>query len=490
MPTGSSEALVRQYVERVLNRGDLTGGRDLLAANFKRYLSPGGAPIDADGLRQHLADRRAAFPDWHLVLEDVEIYGDCVIFRGTVRATHRGTFEALAPTGRILAVSDAETVRIENGTIAEHWGGVDLEAVLNQLGAGSHREAEPNLRYRLNPVLSPQELAPSGNADCINNVGQITGEVRNGRKVDRAVLWQAGAQIELDARLVGQKGAVAADYPTALKDIVESSAQAINDCGEIAGSVKGATGKTRAYFLQGSGVTTLGTLGDGESVANAINGLGQIVGSSSAVFGQPGQAFLWQRATGMRSLAGPEMVSSSAEGINNAGEVVGSYKSVLEDGNATARRACLWRAGEAIPLASLGGTLSRAHAINNAGQVAGQSDQAGRGGTYAVVWQAGAPAEPPTVLGTLGGSSSRALGLSDDGAIVGQCSDASGFFFAVYWEPGNPSPVKLGGPGTIANHINNHGQIVGRVERLVVNGQETGDPGPALFWNIFPVRWI
>ena len=134
MSTEDNKLLVRRYVEQILNRGNMAVADELLAPNYKRYISPSAVPLTVDVQRQRLAGIRAAFPDWHLTLEDIIAEEDRVAFRATIRGTHKGAFQNVAPTGKEVTVSALDIVRIENGKFIEHWGGPDLFNLLQQLG--------------------------------------------------------------------------------------------------------------------------------------------------------------------------------------------------------------------------------------------------------------------------------------------------------------------------------------------------------------------
>ena len=135
MSTEENKSLVHRYVEQILNRGNMAVADELLASDYKRYISPTTAPLSVDVQKQRLAGIRTAFPDWHLTVEDMIADGDRVSFRATIRGTHKGAFQSIPPTGNAVTVSALDIVRIENGKIAEHWGGPDLLNLLQQLGA-------------------------------------------------------------------------------------------------------------------------------------------------------------------------------------------------------------------------------------------------------------------------------------------------------------------------------------------------------------------
>lgn len=135
MTSQDIESLVHRYVEEVFNGGKFEVLDDLLSPHYKRYLSPTTAPLTPETQKQRLAGLRAAFPDIHLTIEDLIVQGDKAAFRVTLRGTQRGAFQGIGPTGKTVAVSAFDIVRIENGRFSEHWGGPDMLSLLQQLGA-------------------------------------------------------------------------------------------------------------------------------------------------------------------------------------------------------------------------------------------------------------------------------------------------------------------------------------------------------------------
>ena len=135
MSLEQNKSLVLRYVEQVLNEGKFEAFKDLLSPNYRRHITPAAAPLTAEEQKKRLSGIRAAVPDIHLTVEDVIAEGDRVAFRMTLQGTHQGTFQGIAPTNKKVTVSALDVVAIENGRISEHWGGPDMLAILQQLGA-------------------------------------------------------------------------------------------------------------------------------------------------------------------------------------------------------------------------------------------------------------------------------------------------------------------------------------------------------------------
>ncbi len=133
-PAEANKALVRRYVEQVPNGGQFQVLDEMLAPNYKRYLSATAAPLDAAGNKQRLVGLRTVFPDLKITIDDLIAEGDRVVYRGTARGTQQAAFMSIPPTGKQIAVAIVEIFRIENGKIAEHWGGADTMDMVQQLG--------------------------------------------------------------------------------------------------------------------------------------------------------------------------------------------------------------------------------------------------------------------------------------------------------------------------------------------------------------------
>lgn len=134
MSIEQNKAIARHIPEDIFSKGNLALADKIIAPNFVDTTAPAGTPPGPEGLKQFAAMLRAAFPDVHYTV-DVQLgEGDLVTHRVTGRATMKGEFMGMPPTGKQATWTETHTVRIVNGKIVEHWGNFDELGMLQQLG--------------------------------------------------------------------------------------------------------------------------------------------------------------------------------------------------------------------------------------------------------------------------------------------------------------------------------------------------------------------
>ena len=136
MSTEQNKELVRQMVEEIFNQGNFDRVDELIVADFVDHEElPPGIPEGREGFRVLTAQFREAFPDFHVVVEDLIAEGDRVALRTTWTGTQQGEFMGIPASGKSFSVEVLDILRISGGKIVEHWGIMDSMAMMQQLGA-------------------------------------------------------------------------------------------------------------------------------------------------------------------------------------------------------------------------------------------------------------------------------------------------------------------------------------------------------------------
>lgn len=220
---------------------------------------------------------------------------------------------------------------------------------------------------------------------------------------------------------------------------------------------------------QNYGMTDLGLPASGIwAEAHGINNRGEVVGTWST--GQPHYsqyAFLYANGviTDLGTISsgkGNSYDYAIAYAINNTNQIVGQgttnsyndYHAFLDTNNVM------------VDLDDTGQAWSSANAINNKGEIVGEFTTS-LGLIHGFVYTNGGFLD----IGTLsGGAYSSAKGVNDSGVVVGESSDFSGNTYAFVYSNGVMASLgTLGGDYSCAMAINNSGVIVG--ESSVSNGE-------------------
>lgn len=224
---------------------------------------------------------------------------------------------------------------------------------------------------------------------------------------------------------------------------------AINESGQVAGF--GGWPTTAFLYTDGVGLVALPALpGQQHRSAQDVNETGQVVGASGMeVVDPPEHAVRWTGGQAEDLGALEPGGTSSARGVNDLGEVVGS----ASVGSST--HAFLHTGGAGMVDITPGAGLAVAEDINNAGQVTGRVDGQAFRWTNGVLQRLGVPE---------GFAFSFGFGINDSGQVAGSTTSATGnserivrFTDGVGWEI-------LGGAGetNIGFGINNDGTVVGQ----------------------------
>jgi hypothetical protein len=107
----------------------------LFAASYLEHSTNPGQSPDFAGLKQGLAQFRAAFPDGHFELEDIVAEGNTGIARYRFTGTNKGPLFPSAPvTNKKVDYEGLDYVKVANGKVTEHWSVSDNLTLFMQLG--------------------------------------------------------------------------------------------------------------------------------------------------------------------------------------------------------------------------------------------------------------------------------------------------------------------------------------------------------------------
>jgi probable HAF family extracellular repeat protein len=266
---------------------------------------------------------------------------------------------------------------------------------------------------------------PQSTALAINSLGQIVGysSLANGER--RAFLWENGVMTDL-----GTLGGT------------ESVGRNLNNRGQVIGSSTLPNGDSHAFLWEKGVMSDLGTLGGNGSSPIAINEQGQIVGSARTADSFSSFPFLWENGI-MTALSG---IPGQANAINDRGEIAGWVRETVAQPYSAVR----WHEGK---MTELGIQNGNPWGINSQGQIAGRVGAFLRG----FLWQEGTVA---VFGGLLGSDFVNVGGINNNGDMVGSSGQGSNRF-AVLWKKGQLIPIAISATQSLAQDINNRGQIVG-----------------------------
>lgn len=222
--------------------------------------------------------------------------------------------------------------------------------------------------YRWSRTTGMVDLGPAGQGDAvvidINNRGQVVG---------RATFPRADA-LEMHGFFWSS--------PTGLLDIGAlgefSVPTAMNDAGTIVGY--GGTGPfgTRAFrWTRAAGIEDMGTLPNEFTWATDINRAGQVVGATPFVAESQPHPFLWTPGRGLLDLGVGSAARGAGTEVNAQGLVIGYLfrDFILSHGFIWTRETGLIEIGAGFPTLA-----TSANDVNNRGQVVGSS------GGHAIIW--------------------------------------------------------------------------------------------------------
>lgn len=130
------KALYRQFNVEVMENQNIDAIDELLAEDFVEHQAMPGMSPGLEGVKEMMGMMFGAFSDikWESKIEVAE--GDLVAAFGTLSFTHTGDFMGMPATGKRASIDAADFVKFrDDGKATDHWGIMDMGALMEQLGA-------------------------------------------------------------------------------------------------------------------------------------------------------------------------------------------------------------------------------------------------------------------------------------------------------------------------------------------------------------------
>jgi steroid delta-isomerase-like uncharacterized protein len=137
MSVVTNQELFRRYFDEVANGGNLDLADEIFAADYLHHdpANPDPRPVvGPQGVKDHLASLRGAFPDLVFEIDDTIDDGDQIIIRWTARGTNTGDYFGIPATGKPIEITGMNTWRTRDGQAIEGWVNRDDMGLLQQLG--------------------------------------------------------------------------------------------------------------------------------------------------------------------------------------------------------------------------------------------------------------------------------------------------------------------------------------------------------------------
>ena len=130
----SNSSVVLQFVEKVLNRGEIDAASEFFWEDMVEQVPLPGQGPGIEGLKGALRGLSAAFPDMHWTVQEQIAEGAKVVSRFEWTGTHRGTFLGVPATDQTVTVWGMVIDRLEGGKIKDTRIIMDTLGLMIQLG--------------------------------------------------------------------------------------------------------------------------------------------------------------------------------------------------------------------------------------------------------------------------------------------------------------------------------------------------------------------
>ena len=134
MAEAANAAVIRKFMDEILNQGRFEVADEIVAADFVELDPLPGQQQGRQGLVDVVKMMRTAFPDMHWTVEESIVEVEKVVSRFTWTGTQKGEFLGIPPSGRAVHVKGVVIDRVVNGLMTDSRILMDTFGMMQQLG--------------------------------------------------------------------------------------------------------------------------------------------------------------------------------------------------------------------------------------------------------------------------------------------------------------------------------------------------------------------
>ena len=130
----ANERVVEAFLQDVINEHNGDHAINYLNPGMQWYGGTVGTVTGRANVAGLFASVVAAFPDAHIIINDIFAQGDQVVVRVVVSGTQEGAILGIPASGRFVQWDGVDVYRLSDGKISNIWAGDDWTAILNDTG--------------------------------------------------------------------------------------------------------------------------------------------------------------------------------------------------------------------------------------------------------------------------------------------------------------------------------------------------------------------
>jgi predicted ester cyclase len=131
----NNKLIVKEYIEKVLNAGDISLVEQFVSAEYTEVFNNQRFKVGIEGAKEHILGVRKTYPDIKLSINQLICEGDWVVTCYTMKGTHSGSWLDIKPTGKLMEITGVNVDRVVDGKIVEHGGAANMFEGLLEIGA-------------------------------------------------------------------------------------------------------------------------------------------------------------------------------------------------------------------------------------------------------------------------------------------------------------------------------------------------------------------